>query len=425
MIDPEKLPEKLIDLERKTVSPQVFADPEVHRLEQERIFTRCWLYVGHESQLPNPGDFIAGFMGEEPVIVCRGPDRQIRVFLNSCRHRGMLVCRVEEGNAKFFRCPYHGWTYDLEGQLTGVPDFRKAYHGDLKREEWPLLRAPKVSSYRGLIFACLDEHAVSLDEYLGDFRWYLDLQFNRTERGMIALPGTHKWTLKANWKFAAEQFGGDNYHTMWAHESGVRTSIAQQFGGEHPWTNYWEAKTKEGHGWINIAFEDPPGIAELIGPYTARLREQAGKRLTPTQVDQIGCVHVGTVFPNFSLLSFLGFLSVRVWHPRGPTRLDAWSWALVERDAAPEVIKLARDIQIRTFSPAGIFEQDDGEMWSYCTEAAQGAYRRRFPLNYQMGAGYERPDPDRPGLIHPPPTEISVFGFWERWRRQMANKETR
>jgi phenylpropionate dioxygenase-like ring-hydroxylating dioxygenase large terminal subunit len=116
MIDPEKL----IDLERKTVSPQVFADPEVHRLEQERIFTRCWLYVGHESQLPNPGDFIAGFMGEEPVIVCRGADRQIRVFLNSCRHRGMLVCRVEEGNAKFFRCPYHGWTYDLEGQLTGV-----------------------------------------------------------------------------------------------------------------------------------------------------------------------------------------------------------------------------------------------------------------------------------------------------------------
>jgi phenylpropionate dioxygenase-like ring-hydroxylating dioxygenase large terminal subunit len=336
----------------------------------------------------------------------------------------MLVCRVEEGNAKFFRCPYHGWTYDLEGQLTGVPDFRKAYHGDLKREEWPLLQAPKVNSYRGLIFACLDEHAVSLDEYLGDFRWYLDLQFNRTERGMMALPGTHKWTLKANWKFAAEQFGGDNYHTMWAHESGVRTSIAQQFGGEHPWTNDWEATTKEGHGWINFAFEDPPGIAELIGPCTARLREQARKRLTPTQVDQIGCVHVGTVFPNFSLLSFLGFLSVRVWHPRGPTRLDAWSWALVERDAAPEVVKLARDIQVRTFSPAGIFEQDDGEMWSYCTEAAQGAYRRRFPLNYQMGAGYERPDPNRPGLIHPPPTEISVFGFWERWRRQVAARET-
>jgi phenylpropionate dioxygenase-like ring-hydroxylating dioxygenase large terminal subunit len=90
---------------------------------------------------------------------------------------------------------------------------------------------------------------------------------------MMALPGTHKRTLKANWKFAAEQFGGDNYHTMWAHESGVRTSIAQQFGGEHPWTNDWEAKTKESHRWINFAFEDPPGVAELIGPYTARLRE--------------------------------------------------------------------------------------------------------------------------------------------------------
>jgi nitrite reductase/ring-hydroxylating ferredoxin subunit len=78
------------------------------------------------------------------LIIMRGDDGGIRAFINSCRHRGMLVCRVEEGNAKFFRCPYHGWTYDLEGKLTGVPDYRKAYHGDLKREEWPLLRAPKV-----------------------------------------------------------------------------------------------------------------------------------------------------------------------------------------------------------------------------------------------------------------------------------------
>ena len=96
----------------------MFSDPEIHQLEQERIFTRCWLYIGHESQIPNRGDFIPGFMGEEPVIVCCDANGQIRVFLNTCRHRGMLVCRVEEVNAKFFRCPYHGWTYDLQGKLT-------------------------------------------------------------------------------------------------------------------------------------------------------------------------------------------------------------------------------------------------------------------------------------------------------------------
>ena len=92
-------------------------------------------------------------------------------------------------------------------------------------------------------------------------------------------------------------------------------------------------------------------------------------------------------------------------------------------NAPAEIIKLARDIQLRTFSPAGIFERDDGEMWPYCTGASSGAYRRRFPLNYQMGARHEQADAGRPGPIHPPPTEIGVFGFWERWRRQMTNRK--
>ena len=130
---------------------------------------------------------------------------------------------------------------------------------------------------------------------------------------------------------------------------------------------------------------------------------------------------MGTIFPNCSLLSFAGFLTVRLWQPRGPERLEVWSWGLVEREAPPAVVELARKMQILTFSPSGIFEQDDGEMWGECVEAMGGFYRRRFPLNYQMGAGHGRGDPNKPGVIHPPPTEIGVFGFYERWRALMSN----
>ena len=116
----------LIDLEKCTVSLRVFVDEEVYRDEQERVFGRCWLYLAHESQLPNPGDFVTHYMGEESVLVCRTASGKSRVCLNSCRHRGARMCRLDAGNAKAFTCPYHGWTYDNQGRLIGVPQFKEA-----------------------------------------------------------------------------------------------------------------------------------------------------------------------------------------------------------------------------------------------------------------------------------------------------------
>jgi 3-phenylpropionate/trans-cinnamate dioxygenase subunit alpha len=412
--------DELIDLEHRTVSPRVFTDPEVYRAEQERVFARCWLYVAHESQIPRPGDFVTNYMGEESVIVCRDTDGRVRVFINSCRHRGMRVCRTDAGTARMFQCPYHGWTYDVQGRLVGVPQYQEAYYGELRREEWGLLEVPRVESYRGLIFASFAEEGENLDAYLGEMKWYLDIVLNRTAAGWAMLPGVHKWSLKGNWKLAAEQFAGDNYHVMAGHESMVRLGLIDQktFVGQ-PWTRDFEARLEKGHGWVTLTMADPPAVAEVAGAHQARVLAEAGRRLSPAQSDLVGCIYVGTVFPNFSLLSFAGFVTVRLWHPRGPKRMEAWSWGLVEPEAPPAVVELARKMQILTFSPSGIFEQDDGEMWGECVEAMGGVYRRRFPLNYQMGAGHGRRDPERPGLIHPPPTEISVFGFYERWRALM------
>ena len=414
---------ELVDLEHQTVSPLVFVDPEVYRAEQERIFARCWLYVAHETQIPRPGDFVTNYMGQEQVIVCRDGEGQVLVFVNSCRHRGMRVCRTDEGHTRLFQCPNHGWTYDLQGRLVGVPEYQEAYYGELKREEWGLLEVPRVESYRGLIFASFHEGGESLDAYLGELKWYLDVVLNRTAAGWVALPGVHKWSLKGNWKLAAEQLGGDNYHVTGAHGSMVRLGLVPpgRTSGDHPWVRNFQVKTEKGHGWINLALPDPPGLAEVRDAFQAKVQAEAQQRLSPAQSELLDTVYVGTIFPNCSLLSFAGFLTVRLWQPRGPKRLEVWSWGLVEREAPPAVVELARKMQILTFSPSGIFEQDDGEMWGECVEAMGGFYRRRFPLNYQMGAGRGRRDPNKPGVIHPPPTEIGVFGFYERWRALMSN----
>src|SRR5437762_9246241 len=158
----------MVDLEKGTVDRRIFSDAEIYQLELEQIFARAWNFMAHESQIPNPGDFFQTYIGEDRVIVVRDKDGGLNALLNTCRHRGNAVCRAEEGHATSFMCTYHGWTYDLQGKLVGVPGFKDYYHEDLNRDEWGLVSAAKVDSYKGFVFATLDPEAPTLDEYLGD-----------------------------------------------------------------------------------------------------------------------------------------------------------------------------------------------------------------------------------------------------------------
>ena len=123
----------LVDLATGQISREIFVNDDIYAQEQERVFARSWLFVGHESQIPNPGDFFVSRMGEESVILCRDRAGAVHVFLNSGRHRGMKVCRYDDGNTTVFTCPYHGWSYATDGALVGVPFFRDAYHSALDK----------------------------------------------------------------------------------------------------------------------------------------------------------------------------------------------------------------------------------------------------------------------------------------------------
>ena len=129
-------------------------------------------------------------------------DESIAAFMNTCRHRGNKVCRADAGNAKSFQCPYHGWTYNVRGDLIGVPGHSDLYHGELDRRQWSLPRVAKVDSYRGMIFGTFDPGAPSLDEYLGDIKWGIDMLFDQGD--MKAVPGVTRWQMDVNWKFASD-----------------------------------------------------------------------------------------------------------------------------------------------------------------------------------------------------------------------------
>ena len=239
------------------IDRHIFSDTAVYEQELERIFARCWLFLCHETQIPEPGDFFSTYMGEDPVLVTRGSDGKLNAFLNVCRHRGNRVCRADSGNASAFVCAYHGWTYGNDGKLIAVPSLKEAYYDELDISKWGLVPVAQIDSYKGLVFATFDPSAQPLREYLGEMAWYLDTFFDRREGGSEVPPGVYKWVIPCNWKLAAENFCGDGHHVGWTHLSAIQMGFSQaqsgkatgqgKTGGHGQWA--WDAGIRPGRGY--------------------------------------------------------------------------------------------------------------------------------------------------------------------------------
>ena len=201
-----------------SVRGAIYTDPEIFQLEIERIFENHWVYVAHDSEIANPGDYKTTYVGSQPVIVTKGSDDgEYRVLLNRCRHRGASVCQTECGNANFFRCAYHGWTYSNKGDLVGMP-FQDGYDEEFKKEEMGLDQVPRVESYNGFVFACMNKDVCSLDEHLGHAKQYIDYIVNTGPEGIEVSAGSHKYFLDNNWKLQLENTI-DPYHLSVTHRS--------------------------------------------------------------------------------------------------------------------------------------------------------------------------------------------------------------
>ncbi len=339
------------------VRPEIYRDPAIFEDEMRNIFERIWVYVGHESEIENPGAFRAAFIGRQPVILCRGQDGKIRVFFNVCRHRGNAVCREERGRAEFFRCPYHGWTYATTGALTGVSD-RKGYGEDFGKDLPGLLQAPRLGVYRGLIFASLSAEGESLESYLKDVRPYIDLWVERSPTGVVRARAPHKSIYPGNWKFQAEN-GADGYHPSYVHESAFKTF--EKFGLRSS-----REKSKlidqgssmgfvRGHGWLSGSYKQSMAPAQLK-EYLDGLTERYGAE----RAEEIATNRHVFIFPNVYLMD----VNIRVIYPVSVDQTVVYSYYTALDGVSDEINRQRlRDLQ-RRLSTTGMIASDDMEIFA-------------------------------------------------------------
>ncbi len=364
------------------IDRRVFSDPDLFQMEMGKIFNKTWLFVGHESQIPQVGDFIQSRMGVDSVIVTRDREGTIRVLLNTCRHRGMKVCRYDEGNTRLFYCPYHAWTYDLSGRLVNLPHAENYESFDKAR--WSLKQAPHVTSFRGFIWATWDEAAQPFEEYLGDLRQPLWDGLGPWDGGdgeVEIISGTLKWIVPCNWKIIAENFAGDPLHEP-SHASVNRVRLGPG-GRRDPLGKLFLTHFPTGHGFVVEQFDPSvdrgfyaasPATAEYhrisMQKRYARLGERAGTPLV-----------LGTVFPNAAIHTSQP-RTLMVAHPLTADKTEMWRMFFVDKDAPQEVKDYLRRYYMAYGGPGGMTEQDDMENWTYAFQATLSDNCRTLPFNY-------------------------------------------
>lgn len=209
------------------VHRDLYISQELFELEQEHFFANTWNYVGHDSQIPQPGDYITVDIAGRPLIAVRHTDGSVRVLMNRCSHKGSRLVSEACGNTgKFFRCPYHAWTYKTDGALLSIP-LKVGYEGTQLKEcenGQGLVAVRHVRLHRGFIFVKLSDVGPDFEEYFGDSLSSIDNMADRSPEGELEIAGgCLRFTHQCNWKMFIENLN-DTMHPMVAHESSAGTA---------------------------------------------------------------------------------------------------------------------------------------------------------------------------------------------------------
>lgn len=407
------------------VHRSVYRDQSIFEAERERIWGRAWLYLGHGTEVPEPGDFKLRTIGGRELVFLRDVHGRVRAFLNACPHRGTAVCREPAGNAKRLRCFYHAWTFDTEGRLVSLPS-PEAYPGGAEfRERLGLRPVARLEVLHDFVFISYATSGPDLGSYLGEVADYIGLVADHSDTGMRVVPGEQRYYSRANWKLGVEN-AMDGYHFAPSHVTFLeylkRTGFTTSEGGRgRVLSNGHVLGIQSGHsGRAGFDWEPRFGEAER-----SRIEENRARLFARMDAERATLIadysRTLFMFPNLLLFDIEG-VSIRLLEPVEPglTRISAF--ALAPRDEPPETLDVRLEVLTSFIGPGGLATPDD-------LEAQEGIQRAIASTGTDPRPGVDWNDVSR-GMASEAAGEPlrsidegRVRAFWRHWATMMEEPE--
>ncbi len=418
------------DEQRFDVSRRIFQDPEIFELELERIFESNWVYLAHESQLPNEHDYFSTQIGRQPVLVTRGADGKIHAFLNACSHRGAQLANTKRGNKPTMMCPYHGWVYDSTGACIDVNDHDAGdYPEYFDKQSHDLIKLGQLGVYRGFIFGSIKAEVEPLEVWMGESTAFIDMFVDQSPEGLEVLRGGVHYTCDSNWKLQIENV--DGYHFFPVHTGYIALGARRGEAKKETLKTIDVSQMKElpgavydldrGHAsaWAWM----PNGDQRPLAKSREALEKSHGQERANWLID---CVRFQLMFPNLWLMD-QSSTTLRVMHPVAVDKTRVEVYCIAPKGEPAE----ARALRLRQFEdflgPAGLATPDDQVVMESCQRGFQ-ATQAKWQQGYARGNASVVYGPDEdarkmginPSVSGKGDAETGVHGPLRRWRELMG-----
>lgn len=421
------------------VHRRVYGDPDIFEMEMERIFDRAWVYVGHESQIREPGDFITTRIGRRPLVLVRHSDGSIRLIHNQCAHRGAMVVPADSGHAEEFVCCYHGWTYGTDGKLIRVPlEHGYPEHFDTNAPGTAMVAVPRVESYRGFVFGSLATDGPGLTDFLGYMTTSFDDMVDRAPDGDVEVAGgVFKHAYDGNWKLYLENLC-DAAHPLFVHDSSTEAArqqddttytdgageiaVRQMRQNGAPY-KFWLEEVgiwtyPNGHSFLGDYHDDDKLVAAKRDPLFAEYIAELEKRKGAAETQRILEVTRwnSNIYPNISFMS--QYRQFRVVHPISVNRTEVYNYSFRLKGAPEKMFEDTVAFSNVTNGTGSLVLTDDLETYGRIGVGVNAGGAEWI----EVGRGFQSDQPDAHGgkKGRDSTSEVYIRNMYDAWLAYMT-----